>query len=221
MIRTLIFDLDGTLLNTIDDLADAANWVCARNGWPTFPVDAYKQMVGNGIPKLVERFTPPEARRPETLAGALAQFSARYAAHKMDKTEPYPGVLQLLSSLRAEGVTVAVFSNKADGLCQPIIRNYFGENFALVRGNLPGVPTKPDPAGLLEMMKQLEARPESTLFVGDSNVDVQTAHNAGLAVIGVSWGFRGGAELRAAGADYVVDTPEQLLRLVQARNAEG
>lgn len=221
MIRTLIFDLDGTLLNTIDDLADAANWVCTCNGWPTFTVDEYKWKVGNGIPKLVERFTPPQAQTPETLAGALAQFSARYAAHKMDKTAPYPGILPMLDRLRAEGVTTAVFSNKADGLCRPIIRNYFGDSFTLVRGNLPGVPTKPDPAGLLDMMKQLQAVPETTLFVGDSDVDVQTAHNAGLAVIGVSWGFRGEHELRAAGADFLVDTPDQLLELVEARNAEG
>ena len=114
MIKTILFDLDGTLLNTIDDLADAANWVCTQHGWPTFPVETYKHFVGNGIPKLVERFSPENARTPEQLAATLAEFSARYDAHKEDKTAPYPGIPELLAALKAEGVQTAVFSNKAD-----------------------------------------------------------------------------------------------------------
>ena len=101
MIKTILFDLDGTLLNTIDDLADAANWVCTQHGWPTFPVETYKHFVGNGIPKLVERFSPAEARTPERLAATLAEFSARYDAHKEDKTAPYPGIPELLAALKA------------------------------------------------------------------------------------------------------------------------
>ena len=102
MIKTILFDLDGTLLNTIDDLADAANWVCTQHGWPTFPVETYKHFVGNGIPKLVERFSPENARTPEQLASTLAEFSARYDAHKEDKTAPYPGIPELLAALKAE-----------------------------------------------------------------------------------------------------------------------
>ena len=117
MIKTILFDLDGTLLNTIDDLADAANWVCAQNGWPTFSVETYKHFVGNGIPKLVERFSPESARTPEQLAATLAAFSARYDAHKEDKTAPYPGMAELLDALQAEGIQTAVFSNKADEFC--------------------------------------------------------------------------------------------------------
>ena len=109
MIKTILFDLDGTLLNTIDDLADAANWVCTQHGWPTFPVETYKHFVGNGIPKLVERFSPENARTPEQLAATLAEFSVRYDAHKEDKTAPYPGILELLAALKAEGVQTAVF----------------------------------------------------------------------------------------------------------------
>lgn len=221
MITTVIFDLDGTLLNTIDDLADAANWVCAQNGWPEHSTEQYKRMVGNGIPKLVERFVPPEAHTPDRLAGALAQFSARYAAHKMDKTVPYAGIPELLRSLRGAGVDIAVYSNKADGLCRTIIRSYFGDVFTLVRGSLPDVPNKPDPTGVCAMLRQLEADPACTLFVGDSDVDILTAHNAGLAAAGVSWGFRGEDELRATGAEYVVDTPEQLLQLIRAANTTG
>ena len=101
MIKTVLFDLDGTLLNTIDDLADAGNWVCTQNGWPTFTVEQFKHMVGNGIPKLVERFSPEDARSQEQLAATLAQFSARYDAHKEDKTAPYPGIPELLAALKA------------------------------------------------------------------------------------------------------------------------
>ena len=112
MIQTILFDLDGTLLNTIDDLADASNWVCRQNHWPTFTVEQYKHMVGNGIPKLVERFSPEDCRSPRQLADTLAQFTARYDAHKEDKTAPYPGIPELLAALKEKGVQTAVFSNK-------------------------------------------------------------------------------------------------------------
>ena len=169
MIKTVLFDLDGTLLNTIDDLADAGNWVCAQNGWPTFTVAQFKLMVGNGIPKLVERFSPADARTPAQLAATLAQFTARYDAHKEDKTAPYPGIPALLDALKAEGIQCAVFSNKADALCGGIIAHYFGtERFDAVRGSRPGVPTKPDPTGVYSLMQDLHADPASTLFVGDS-----------------------------------------------------
>ena len=138
MIKTVLFDLDGTLLNTIDDLADAGNWVCTQNGWPTFTVEQFKHMVGNGIPKLVERFSPEDARSQEHLAATLAQFSARYDAHKEDKTAPYAGIPELLDTLRANGIQCAVFSNKADAFCGKIIEHYFGPgSFSLVRGSRP------------------------------------------------------------------------------------
>ena len=199
MIKTILFDLDGTLLNTIDDLADAANWVCTQHGWPTFPVETYKHFVGNGIPKLVERFSPENARTPEQLAATLAEA-------------PYPGILELLAALKAEGVQTAVFSNKADAFCGKIIEHYFGpDSFSLVRGSRPGVPTKPDPAGVYSLMADLGADPQSTLFVGDSDVDILTGHNAGLPALGALWGFRGEAELTAAGADALAAKPEDIL----------
>ena len=208
MIKTILFDLDGTLLNTIDDLADAGNWVCAQHGWPTFSVAQFKHMVGNGIPKLVERFSPAEARTPEHLAATLAEFTARYDAHKEDKTAPYPGIPELVDALNAAGIQTAVFSNKADPLCGKIIEHYFGAGkFALVRGSKPNVPTKPDPTGVYALMADLGAKPETTLFVGDSDVDILTGHNAGLPAMGALWGFRGEAELTAAGADALAATP--------------
>ena len=215
MIKTILFDLDGTLLNTIDDLADAGNWVCAQHGWPTFTVEQFKHMVGNGIPKLIERFSPESARTPDQLAATLAEFTARYDAHKEDKTAPYPGIPELLDALKAEGIQTAVFSNKADPLCGKIIEHYFGAgSFSIVRGNRPGVPTKPDPTGVYTLMKDLGADTSSTLFVGDSDVDILTGHNAGLPAMGALWGFRGRAELTAAGADALAAVPADILDFV-------
>lgn len=215
MIKTILFDLDGTLLNTIDDLADAGNWVCAQHGWPTFTVEQFKHMVGNGIPKLIERFSPESARTPDQLAATLAEFTARYDAHKEDKTAPYPGIPELLDALKAEGIQTAVFSNKADPLCGKIIEHYFGAgSFSIVRGNRPGVPTKPDPTGVYSLMKDLGADTSSTLFVGDSDVDILTGHNAGLPAMGALWGFRGRAELTAAGADALAAVPADILDFV-------
>ena len=175
MIKTVLFDLDGTLLNTIDDLADAGNWVCTQNGWPTFTVEQFKHMVGNGIPKLVERFSPEDARSQEQLAATLAQFSARYDAHKEDKTAPYAGIPELLDTLRANGIQCAVFSNKADAFCGKIIDHYF-------------------------------------------DVDILTGHNAHLPAMGALWGFRGRAELTAAGADALAAVPEDIWAYIQENN---
>jgi phosphoglycolate phosphatase len=219
MYQTVIFDLDGTLLNTIDDLADAANWVCMTNGWPTHSLAEYKHMVGNGIPTLCERFSPAEARTPAQLAGTLAQFSARYAAHKEDKTKPYAGIPEMLNALSREGVKTAVFSNKADSLARAIINRYFGAGINVTRGSLPGVANKPAPDGIYPLLKTLGADPETTLYVGDSDVDVETAHNAGLVCCGAVWGFRGREELEAAGADYLAEDAGALTQLVLAEES--
>ena len=214
MYRNVIFDLDGTLLNTLDDLADAGNYTCRVNGWLEHPVDAYKYFVGNGIPKLVERFTPEEHRSPDVLKGALDLFVPYYNAHKEDKTLPYPGVLELLKQLKCAGVQMAVLTNKAHPLAQPVVERYFSGVFPFVQGALPDRPTKPDPALLYELMEQMGAKAEQTLFVGDSNVDIRTARNGGLTNCGVLWGFRTADELLAEGADYLAETPEQLCKLI-------
>lgn len=209
----VIFDLDGTLLNTIDDLTDAGNHVCAARGWPTHTVAEFKLMVGNGIPKLVERFSPPETDG-ETLAAALAEFSAYYAAHSEDRTAPYPGVPEALAALKEAGVRMAVLSNKADAIAGPVVEHYIPGVFEAVQGALPGVPTKPDPTLLHKLMERLGASPETTLFVGDSGVDAATGKNGGLRVCGVLWGFRDRAELEAAGADRFASTAEELRQII-------
>ena len=209
----VVFDLDGTLLNTIDDLADAGNHVCAARGWPAHTVDEYKHMVGNGIPKLVERFSPA-GTDGETLAGALAEFSAYYGEHKEDKTAPYPGVPELLAALKGRGVRLAVLSNKAHALAGPVVERYFPGVFDYVQGALPDAPLKPDPTLLHALMENIGAAPKTTLFVGDSNVDVLTGKNGGLTVCGVLWGCRDRQELEETGADYVIERPEQMLTLL-------
>lgn len=215
MYKTVVFDLDGTLLNTIDDLADAGNRVCAARGWPQHTVEEYKYFVGNGIPKLVERFSPPQARTPDQLADTLAAFQADYGAHLRDKTAPYPGIPALLARLKAAGVQLAVFSNKADPLARQVVADYFDTAlFDAVRGALPGVPTKPAPQGTLALMQAIGADPAATLYVGDSNVDVDTAHNAGLPCCGVLWGFRTRQELTDAGAEHLAADAEELWNVI-------
>lgn len=215
MYQNVIFDLDGTLLNTIDDLADAGNWVCKLHGWPTHTVEEYKRFVGNGLFKMVERFAPAEHRGAEEVRQVLDRdFTPYYNAHKADKTAPYAGMPQLLARLKAAGIAMAVLSNKADELAGPVVEGYYPGVFPLIQGALPGVPTKPDPTLLHRMMERMGATRENTLFVGDSNVDIQTAKNGGLISCGVLWGFRSRAELVEQGADFLAETPEELAALI-------
>ena len=213
MYKHVIFDLDGTLLNTIDDLADTGNHVCTLHGWPTQTVDAFKLMVGNGIPKLVERFAP-QGTSQEVLDQAFQEFMDWYGVHKEDKTAPYAGMPEVTKALREAGVSIAVLSNKADVMAGPVVEHYYPGIFPVVQGALPGLPTKPDPTLLHKLMDRLGATTEDTLFVGDSNVDIRTAKNGGLTGCGVLWGFRSREELEAAGADVIVSTPQELLDLI-------
>ena len=210
MYQTVLFDLDGTLLNTIADLAAAGNHVCRENGWPEYSVDAFRTMVGHGIRNLVTRFTPDRCRDTETLDRAYQQFSAYYGAHSMDRTVPYPGIPELLERLQGAGVQLAVCSNKADDFTCRLMDRFFPGRFALVQGKREGVPVKPDPAIVHTMLETLRADPARTLFVGDSSVDIQTGHNAGLRACGVTWGFRSRQSLVEAGADFLADTVEAL-----------
>lgn len=211
----VIFDLDGTILDTLEDLADATNWVCAQHGWPVHELEAYKSFVGNGAGKLLERVTPPEVELTQELRRTLmSEFSHRYTAHSSDKTHAYDGMPQALSRLKAAGVRMAVLTNKPHEAAGPVVERYYPGVFDAVQGAVVGAPLKPDPTTLLTLMDKLGAVKDETLFVGDSNVDIRTGKNGGLAACGVLWGFRTRAELEAEGANFIAERPEELVELV-------
>ena len=214
MYRTVIFDLDGTLLNSIVDLAAAANYVCRKNSWPEHTEEEIMGMVGHGIPNLVKQFSPEDARSTLMVLNTTSQFNQYYGCHNMELTRPYDGMAELLRQLKAAGVNLAVCSNKADNFSRAIVEHYYPGVFDLVRGNLNGMPVKPDPTAAREIMRSLDASYLNTLMVGDSSVDIQTGHNVGIKACGVTWGFRSRKSLVEAGADAIVNTPAELGKLL-------
>ena len=214
MYRTVIFDLDGTLLNSIGDLAAAANYVCRKNRWPEHTEEEIMGMVGHGIPNLVRQFSPADARSTLMVLNTTSQFNQYYGCHNMELTRPYEGMAELLQQLKAAGAQLAVCSNKADNFSRAIVEHYYPGVFDLVRGNLNGMPVKPDPTVVREIMRDLDASYLSAMMVGDSSVDIQTGHNAGIKACGVTWGFRSRENLVEATADAIADTPAELGKLL-------
>lgn len=215
MLKTVIFDLDGTLLNTIGDLAGAGNHVCEERGWPTHTEAEFRRMVGYGIPNLVEKFTPEQYRDEATLAAALAAFQAYYGTHQRDRTVPYDGIPAILMALRDRGLRLAVYSNKADEFSRSLAEHFFPGTFDAVLGKRPGVPGKPDPAGLRLLLAELGTTPKESVLVGDGETDVRSAQNAGLRCVAVTWGFRDRETLEKEGPDVLAASPQELLTLLQ------
>ena len=213
MFQTVIFDLDGTLLDTMPDLIAAGNHVCQQRGWPKRSIDAYRIMVGIGMRNLLQELAPAGAEDPG-LDNAITEYLDYYGKHNADKTLPYPGIPTLLNALKEKGIRMAICSNKSDEFSKKLAEHYFPGVFQAVRGQIDGFPGKPDPACVRLIMDELGAVASATLYVGDSNVDIQTAHNSGIVSCGVSWGFRGRQELEDAGAEHIVDTAEELLALI-------
>lgn len=211
----VVFDLDGTLLDTIGDLAVACNAVLAVRGLPQHSYEEYCHFVGNGIMRLVERALPEPLRTPENVASVRADFVKYYTEHIDTYTKPYDGIPELLRELVARGVQVAVASNKFQAGTEKLVRLFFPEiPFAGVLGQREGVPLKPDPAVVDEILSRTGAAKENVLYVGDSGVDMQTAAAAGVRSVGVTWGFRSREELAASGAGHIVDRPEEILNLL-------
>lgn len=213
MICAVIFDLDGTLLNTLDDLAAAVNFGLRTCGYPERTTDEVRRFVGNGVVKLMERAAPKEIS-DEDWQICFAQFRTYYLEHMTDRTEPYAGVLPLLDTLHARGMKTAVVSNKLHRGVVGLCKTFFGDRLDCCFGVNEESERKPAPLTTLRAMKVLGVPAEETLYVGDSEVDVQTAKNAGLRCVGVTWGFRDRAELEHAGAWRIVDKPEELAAFV-------
>lgn len=213
MFQTVILDLDGTILNTLEDLAAAGNWLCRQRGWQEHTVEEYRHLVGTGMRNLI-RLLDPLGEADPALDEALDAYMEYYGQHSMEKTAPYPGIREVLAAAKERGVRLAVFSNKGDQFCGELVEHFFPGLFSVIRGKVDGVPVKPDPAGLYQVMEELQAESASTLYVGDSNVDMETARNGGLVSCGVTWGFRGRQELQEAGAVHLADTAEELLALI-------
>ncbi len=213
MAQAAIFDLDGTLLNTIADLADSGNELLASYGMPPHPTDAYKYFVGNGSRKLMERILPDFS--PEQIDEALTRYKTIYAKHLTTKTEPYDGILEMLSALKKHGVLLAVCTNKHISAAEGLLQKYFPAGiFDAFDGDRSGVPQKPDPAHVRFLLDKLDAAPEETVYLGDSGVDMQTAVNSGTLPVGVLWGFRQKDELIENGAKIILSHPSELLKTV-------
>ena len=213
--RAVLFDLDGTLLNTLKDIADSVNAVLARSGFPQHPVNAYRYFVGDGMENLARRVLPPDRRDPETVARTRAAIDVEYTQHEADTTRPYPGVPELLSALTRRGVKMAVLSNTPDHSVQSTVTALLGDwRFDVVLGARPSVPIKPDPSGALEIAARLSIPPAQFLYLGDTGTDMKTAVAAGMYPVGALWGFRTADELLAAGAKTLVRYPADLLKLL-------
>lgn len=213
--KTAIFDLDGTLLNTLGDLCDSVNCAVVPRGFPAVDEELTRQRVGNGVRRLVERCIPEEKRTEAMIDECLDDFRTAYNERMMNRTQPYDGIADTLKKLHEQGVSIGVMSNKYDLAAKALVRHYFGDLVQLTLGERPGIPRKPDPASTLELMHELGGVPETTLYIGDSSTDMQTACNAGLTAIGVMWGFRSPEELEETGASALVAEPAELLPLFE------
>lgn len=211
---TIIFDLDGTLLNTLADLAAATNHALAEHKLPQRTTDEVRLFVGNGIRKLIERAVPADTPA-ELLEKVFASFNKYYKQHCADNTRPYDGVPQLLQQLRAAGCRTAIVSNKADYGVQALAKQYFDGQLDAACGERAGIAKKPAPDMLLAIMQQLNAEPASTIYIGDSDTDLDTARNAGVDCIGACWGFRGRAFLEAHGAKLLAENVGDIWELIK------
>ena len=215
MKKLVIFDLDGTLLDTIADLAESANYALKQLGYPTHDVEAIRTFVGNGINKLLERALPIHEQTEENVMRMRSHFVPYYDVHNADLSSPYPGIVNLLEDLQAKGIQIAVASNKYQAATVKLVKQYFPNiDFVEILGQREGINVKPDPTIVFDILKKAKVSCEKTLYVGDSGVDMQTAINAGVDAVGVTWGFRPRAELESFRPMGLIDKAKELLEFI-------
>jgi len=215
-IDLIIFDLDGTLIDSLGDLADSMNATLASMGFPTHPQEPYRRFVGDGMVTFARRALPADAVEEVTVDEAVRRMRQEYARRWTDTTRPYPGVSELLAGLEKRGLKTVVLSNKPDSATRELVKALLGgHRFQRVLGARPEVPLKPDPTAALEICRALGVLPPMTLFLGDTDIDVETGRRAGMVTVGVTWGFRDADELRDAGAHHIIDHPLDLLELLR------
>lgn len=217
MIKAIFFDLDGTLVNSLADLANSGNYALQQFGFPTHKTDDYKYFVGDGMHKLIERILPLEKRTETTVDEVLAVFMNHYRKHFVDKTAVYNGIIELLSLLKKDNYKTVVISNKEQGMATAVTEKLLGGYFDLIYGKREDFPAKPNPKLLLKIMGELNVRPEECIMIGDSGMDMAVAVNAECKSIGVLWGFRKREELAENGADYIVKTPEEIYNIIKIK----
>lgn len=212
---TIIFDLDGTLMNTLDDLTISTNHALSQMGFTTRTIDEVRQFLGNGVRTLIEMALPEETTE-DTIERTISCFLQHYTSHCKDHSRPYDGILELLSSLKKMGVKMAIVSNKPDVEVKKLNAEHFAEfiDVALGENEKSGIPRKPSPAMVYEAINQLGSEPEKCLYVGDSDVDILTARNAGIDCLSVTWGFKTAEFLSQFGATKMIDSPSQMLKII-------
>lgn len=219
-ITTILFDLDGTLLNTLGDLQAAVNHALTEYGYPIKTIEEVRLSVGNGVGKLMERVLPEGLKNPD-YEPCLASFREYYSRHLQDRTVPYPGIPERLEELKDRGYRLGIVSNKFDAAVKQLKEDYFAETISVAIGESAGIRKKPAPDCVRKALEELRAETEEAVYVGDSDVDVATARNSGLVCIGVTWGFRGRQVLEEAGADWIIEEPAAFLPLVEQQMAAG
>ncbi|MBO5253597.1 MAG: HAD family hydrolase [Clostridia bacterium] len=216
MVKAVIFDMDGTVADTLRSIAGFGNAALAAHGFPTLETELYRQLVGNGADVLIRRMLRSTGlpHTEETVQAVRKTYDALYEADPTKLVTPYPGIIEMLKTVRAAGIKTAILSNKPDNMTCFIADALFPGLFDIVHGQRSGIPKKPDPTAVRMLCDELGVTPDECLYVGDSGVDMQTGHNSGIVSVGVTWGFRGADELRENGADHLVDTAEALLGLI-------
>ena len=213
--KAVIFDLDGTLLDTLEDLADSVNHVLQNKGLPTHPTEAFRYFVGNGAAMVVSRALPPEKRNDELTADCLEAFLKEYNCNWNIKTKPYNGISELLDTLTAKHIEMAVLTNKPQHFAELCVQEFLSSwQFTVILGQRDGFPMKPDPAGPREIARCLDIPSQEFLYLGDSDADMRTAVSANMFPVGALWGFRSEKELRESGAVEVISRPTELLKFV-------